>query len=261
MALATIFSQPKAGLHEEGHWIPLSDLMTGLMMVFMLVAIIFMINVEGDAKQAKTNASQAEAIAKSAEEQANLIKSIVLIYDQMRLKLYNDLYAEFAKDLPGWGAVILRDLTIRFKEPEVLFDTGKDVLKKRFIDILDDFFPRYARILSSPVYRDAIEEIRIEGHTSSMWENAPPERAYFRNMQLSQSRTRTVLEHVLELPSVSAREAWLKSHLTANGLSSSKIIRLADGREDAKASQRVEFRVKTNADDKIAEILKQAMPQ
>jgi outer membrane protein OmpA-like peptidoglycan-associated protein len=258
MAFTAVFSQRKAASHEEGHWIPLSDLMTGLMMVFMLIAIIFMVNVESDAKVAKQNAMQAQATAKSAEQQADLVKSIAVIYDQMRLKLYNDLYREFEKDLPGWGAVLFRDLTIRFKEPEVLFDTGKDVLKPRFIDILADFFPRYVRILSSPPYRNAIEEVRIEGHTSSMWENAPPERAYYKNMQLSQSRTRTVLEHVLELPSVSAQQSWLKSHLTANGLSSSKIIRLTDGREDARASQRVEFRVKTNADDKIAEILKQA---
>jgi len=261
MALAAIYSQRKGGPHEEGHWIPLSDLMTGLMMVFMLVAIIFMVHVEGDAKKTKQDALLAEATAKVAEQQANLVKSIALIYDQMRLKLYNDLYAEFAKDLPGWGAVLFRDLTIRFKEPEVLFDIGKDVLKPRFVDILNDFFPRYVRILSSRSYKDAIEEIRIEGHTSSMWENAPPERAYFYNMQLSQSRTRTVLEHVLGLPKVSAQEAWLKSRLTANGLSSSRIIRFNDGREDAKGSQRVEFRVKTNADDKIAEILKQAKLQ
>jgi outer membrane protein OmpA-like peptidoglycan-associated protein len=94
-----------------------------------------------------------------------------------------------------------------------------------------------------------------------MWENAPTERAYFKNMQLSQSRTRTVLEYVLGLPRVSVQETWLKSHLTANGLSSSKTIHLGDGREDVKSSQRVEFRVKTNADDKIAEILKQAAKQ
>ena len=142
MALAAIYSQRKGGPHEEGHWIPLSDLMTGLMMVFMLVAIIFMVHVEGDAKKTKQDALLAEATAKVAEQQANLVKSIALIYDQMRLKLYNDLYAEFAKDLPGWGAVLFRDLTIRFKEPEVLFDIGKDVLKPRFVDILNDFFPR-----------------------------------------------------------------------------------------------------------------------
>src|SRR5215470_14857204 len=151
MALAAIFPQRKGGLHEEGHWIPLSDLMTGLMMVFMLIAIIFMVHVESDAKKTTQDALRAEATAKVAEQQANLVKSIALIYDQMRLKLYNDLYAEFAKDLPGWGAVLFRDLTIRFKEPEVLFDTGKDVLKPRFVDILNDFFPRYVRsCLPSP---------------------------------------------------------------------------------------------------------------
>jgi outer membrane protein OmpA-like peptidoglycan-associated protein len=78
-------------------------------------------------------------------------------------------------------------------------------------------------------------------------------------MQLSQSRTRTVLEHVLGIQKVNGQQAWLKSHLTANGLSSSKLI-TRDGREDVRASQRVEFRVKTNADEQIGEILR-AMPR
>lgn len=235
----------KAAPSEEGHWIPLSDLMTGLMMVFMLVAIIFMLNVEAGAKK--------------REAEADLIKSIASLYDQMRSKLYDDLYREFQKDLPTWRAVLLRDLTIRFQEPEVLFDTGKDVLKAKFVAILDDFFPRYVRILTSPKYKDAVEEVRIEGHTSSIWENVPPEQAYFKNMQLSQSRTRTVLEHVLGIQQVVTQQSWLKAHLTANGLSSSKLI-TRDGKEDVRASQRVEFRVKTNADERIAEILK-AVPQ
>jgi outer membrane protein OmpA-like peptidoglycan-associated protein len=259
MALKAILLQRKPIASEEGHWIPLSDLMTGLMMVFMLVAIIFMVHIEAEHKRSTQEAVKAQADARVAEEQANLVKSIALVYDQMRLKLYHDLYLEFEKDLPAWRAVLLRDLTIRFQEPEVLFDIGKDVLKDRFIAILNDFFPRYVNILASKKYRDAIEEIRIEGHTSSIWENAPLERAYFKNMQLSQSRTRTVLEHVLGLQKVASQEAWLKSHLTANGLSSSKLI-IRDGREDVKASQRVEFRVKTNADERIAEILK-AVPQ
>jgi outer membrane protein OmpA-like peptidoglycan-associated protein len=230
---------------EEGHWIPLSDLMTGLMMVFMLVAIIFMLHVEAQAKK--------------KEAEADLVKSIASLYDQMRSKLYDDLYREFQKDLPSWRAVLLRDLTIRFQEPEVLFDTGKDVLKAKFVAILDDFFPRYVKILTSQKYKDAIEEIRIEGHTSSSWENVAPEQAYFKNMQLSQSRTRTVLEHVLGIQQVITQQPWLKAHLTANGLSSSKLI-TRDGKEDAPASQRVEFRVKTNADEQIAEILK-AVPR
>ncbi len=30
---------------DEDHWVPLSDLMTGLMMIFMLLAIVFMLKV------------------------------------------------------------------------------------------------------------------------------------------------------------------------------------------------------------------------
>jgi outer membrane protein OmpA-like peptidoglycan-associated protein len=235
---------------QEDHWIPLSDLMTGLMMIFMLVAIIFMVHVQSDAEKVKRQALD-------AEEQAKVVKSIAFIYNDMRTQLYKDLYAEFEKDLPIWGAILLKDLALRFQEPEVLFDTGKDTLKPRFTIILDDFFPRYVRILSLPKYKDSIDEVRIEGHTSSIWKNAPPERAYFENMQLSQSRTRTVLEYVLSLPQVSSQQTWLRSRLTANGLSSSKTIS-REGREDIKASQRVEFRVRTNADDRIAEILKAA---
>jgi outer membrane protein OmpA-like peptidoglycan-associated protein len=247
---------------QEEHWIPLSDLMTGLMMLFMLVAIIFMVQVQTDAKKIKSEAMAAEAQAKVAEVQANTskaqadtVKSIALIYNQLRTQLYRDLYSEFKNDLPAWGAELYPDLTLRFKEPEVLFTTGLDVIKPRFASILNDFFPRYVKILNSKKYKDAIEEIRIEGHTSSIWKDAAEDRAYFANMLLSQSRTRSVLEYVLSLPEIAGQQSWLRGHLTANGLSSSKLI-FHEGKEDIRASQRVEFRVRTNADDRIAEILK-----
>ena len=31
---------------QEGHWVAVTDLMAGLMMVFLLISIVFMINVE-----------------------------------------------------------------------------------------------------------------------------------------------------------------------------------------------------------------------
>jgi outer membrane protein OmpA-like peptidoglycan-associated protein len=237
MALNGILNkQSKASPAKEDHWIPLSDLMTGLMMMFMLVAIIFMLKVESEASK---------------------VKDVALIYNDMRMQLYRDLYVEFEKNLPDWGAELSRDLTLRFKEPNVLFDTGKDVLKPRFIEILNDFFPRYIRILSSDKYRSSIEEIRIEGHTSSVWnKSASKNEAYFLNMALSQSRTRSVLQHVLMLPQVQEQQSWLKKHLTANGLSSSKPIYHMDGTEDKEASQRVEFRVKLNADARLSGITK-----
>lgn len=237
MTLRTILNrQSKVGPLREEHWIPLSDLMTGLMMLFMLIAIIFMVKVEND---------------------ANKVKDIALIYDEMRAQLYQDLYSEFQKNLTDWGAELDRDLTFRFKEPNVLFDVGKDSLKPKFTQILNEFFPRYVKIINADKYRDSIEEIRIEGHTSSVWNsNTNANEAYFFNMALSQSRTRSTLQYVLTLPQLQKQQSWLKAHLTANGLSSSKPIYHADGTENQEGSQRVEFRVRTNADTRISEILK-----
>jgi hypothetical protein len=48
---------------------------------------------------------------------------------------------------------------------------------------------------------------------------------------------------------------WLRQFLTANGLSSSRLIRNADGTENEALSQRVEFRIRTDSDSKINTIL------
>jgi outer membrane protein OmpA-like peptidoglycan-associated protein len=228
-------------LAREDHWIPLSDLMSGLMMIFLLVAIVFMIQVQRQAKK--------------EEAQAQIVKDAATIYGDLRERLYADLNVEFKSDLPRWDAVITRDLTLRFREPSVQFDTGSAVLKPTFSAILNSFFPRYVAILSSQKYRDSIEEVRIEGHTSSSWEGLDPEHAYYQNMRLSQDRTRSVLEYVLSLPQARTHLKWILPRLTANGLSSAHRIFFPDGREDPVRSQRVEFKVRTNADERLAKIL------
>jgi len=219
---------------EQTHWIPLADLMTGLMMVFLLIAVSYMVKVEAASQH---------------------IREIAILYERMKVELYDDLKKEFEKDLPRWGAELDRDSTIRFKEPEVLFTIGSSDLKNNFKNILDDFFPRYVHILNSGKYRDAVEEIRIEGHTSSIWSNLPLDQAYFQNMRLSQDRTRSSLLYVLALPTVRYDVPWLRGRITANGLSSSKTIKSPDGSEDSERSQRVEFRVRTDAESRIAKII------
>jgi outer membrane protein OmpA-like peptidoglycan-associated protein len=251
MNLDTILRPPqRTSVHlQEEHWIPLSDLMTGLMMIFMLIAIMFMVKVEESAKAATTRAAL-------AVNDASKITRIASIYDLTKEELYRDLYNEFKTDLPAWHADLDHDLTISFHEPRILFASGRDELPDPFKRILDDFFPRYVKILGSEKYRKIIEEIRIEGHTSSKWEGKTPKEAYFLNMALSQSRTRTTLQYLLDLPTVSNQQEWLRANVTANGLSSSKVRHKEDGSEDKEGSQRVEFRVRTNADAQIADILR-----
>jgi outer membrane protein OmpA-like peptidoglycan-associated protein len=224
---------------DEEHWIPLSDLMTGLMFLFLIIALAYM------------------AQAKIEENRA---KTIAVTYDRVRQQLYQDLDREFHDDLIKWGANLdEKTLSIRFKEPEVLFEVGSDRLRPKFTNILNDFFPRYVHILTEPKYVNAIGEVRIEGYTSTIWHpGASTTEAYIGNMELSQSRTRSVLNYVLAVPSLEADRPWLMEHVTANGLSFSHLIKV-DGREDQQQSQRVEFRVRTDADEQLRRIL--ALPQ
>jgi outer membrane protein OmpA-like peptidoglycan-associated protein len=200
------------------------DLMAGLLFIFILLLM-------GALLQVQEKAEQDEEIVKR--------------YDQIKTQLYIDLQEEFKEDLTVWRATIDSTLCIRFQEPSMLFDNNLAILKPKFKEILDDFFPRYIAVLNRPKYRDNIVEIRIEGHTDSNGE-------YFHNMELSQNRTRTVLQYCFNL--MSEDEAlWAKSLITANGLSSSQPI-LINGVEDKGLSRRVEFRVRTNAEKQLEAI-------
>ncbi len=213
--------------HESDEfWISISDLMSGLMVVFLFIAVAYITN-------------------------------IAVTYEEFQSSLYDDLYDEFKDDLPRWNAELDRQtLSVRFNEPDVLFDLGESYLKPDFRAILDDFFPRYIGVLSRPEYVDEIEEVRIEGHTSSEWVNGTEGLpAYIANMELSQDRTRSVLAYVMALEGAEEHAAWLSARLTANGLSSSRLVRDSTGAEDAVRSRRVEFRVKTDAERRIFDVI------
>ena len=210
---------------ENAFSLSTGDLMAGLLFIFILLLM-------GALLQVQENAEQDEEIVKR--------------YDQIKTQLYIDLQEEFKEDLTVWRATIDSTLCIRFQEPSMLFDEGKDVLKPKFMDILNDFFPRYIEVLSRPQYKDNIEEIRIEGHTNSNG-------GYYSNMELSQDRTRAVLEYCFGLMKPNDVK-WLTGLVTANGLSSSHLILNSHGEEDKDLSRRVEFRVRTNAEKQLEDI-------
>ncbi len=221
----------------EEHWIAVSDLMSGLMMLFLLIAVMYLVIVE----------------RKNDE-----IERVVVLYEDLREELYTDLQQEFASDLPRWGAQLDEDLRLRFTNTDLLFEEGESSLRAEFANILAEFFPRYMTILASPKYREEILEIRIEGHTSSSWSQAQDsDAAYLLNMALSQERTRSTLGYLMELDAVAHEKDWLRQRLTANGLSSSQLIRSPDGFEDADRSRRVEFVVVTDAETRLSTILQE----
>jgi outer membrane protein OmpA-like peptidoglycan-associated protein len=228
---------------DNPYTLSIGDLMACLLMIFILLLSATLL--------------QLQITTGATVDRAQQVRDIANTYQNIREDLYHALYEEFKNDLPKWGAEIHKEtLTVRFREPNIYFDTGKDTLKDEFKVVLRDFFPRYLNLLHQEKYREHIDEIRIEGHTSSEWTlDAKGKDPYFLNMKLSQGRTRSVLEFCLgEIGNPDLR-TWARSKITANGLSSSKLI-MVSGVEDKEASRRVEFRVRTDAEKRIGNILK-----
>ena len=216
----------KQNSDDDSQWLPVSDLMSGLMILFLFIAVSFVLNT----------------------------KKVAEHYHDTQTQIYQALKAEFDPQLDNWKAKIDKDtLTFIFTDPEVLFKTGDAKLQQRFKTTLDEFFPRYIKVIDD--YKDSINEVRIEGHTSSEWNwNSDEDTAYFENMRLSQDRTRAVLTYVYQLPSVEKFRPWIKSHISAVGLSSSKAVRNVEGKEDKDASKRVTFRIMTNAEEQLQKL-------
>ena len=221
--------------HDDGdHWFSISDLMAGLMMVFLFISI---------------------ALMRHAYCERDRIKEIAVAYRETQVAIHDALQREFVGDLANWDATVSPDLSVAFNDPEVLFESGEAALQPRFMKILDGFFPRYLGVLET--FKDEIDEVRIEGHTSSEWVGSTGDDAYFNNMRLSQGRTRSVLEHVYSLPALMPSRAWIKAKVAAVGFSSAHAVKDPTGVELPSASRRVTIRVVTNAETKIRKILEE----
>ena len=223
---------------QGSQWLAVADLMAALMMIFLFLALLHMLQVERD------NAAHTEVRNEAAA---------------LRAAIYSVLEEEFREDLPRWNAELDRDsLTLRFREPEVLFERSSATIRPRFESILDDFMPRYAARLRP--FAEVIREVRIEGHTSSEWAGSDDAlEAYFGNMDLSQRRTRAVLEHAWGLEPLQDAD-WFRERVAAVGLSSSRRVLDAAGREDRQASRRVEFSVLTDFEARLLGSAKEGEP-
>lgn len=271
---------PDSGDYAGDQWISAADLLGGALVIILLLMLYFMMTqqeqseeqtedfqqtvsrLETELQRVQRRAASTEAELQRASAGAapttDSVKEVAVTYERKRAELFEALKQEFSADLPRWNAEIDSDLTIRFREPDILFDVGSARIKPRFVAILSNFFPRYLDTISQAEFYDAIDEVRIEGHTSSFWNRAnptPPQEAYLRNMDLSYSRSRSVLRFVMGLSEIEPNLPWLRQHLTANGLSSSQPILDADGREDWRRSQRVEFRIRTDVEQRIERVL------
>lgn len=235
-----LFSKKNIPDDDIDHWTSVADLMAGLMMVFLFISV--------------SSIRSAYLERDNVKIEKDKIEEIAIAYQENQEAIFKALTKEFDPDLRKWDAKINKNtLSFVFNSPNVLFAPGEIRIRTEFKEILNDFFPRYLNILSS--FSKDINEVRIEGHTSSLWNDSTTnDIAYFNNMRLSQGRTRSVLQHIYLLESIRGSKEWIKQHIVAVGFSSSKKI-IENNMENYERSRRVTFRVITNADTQIRQIL------
>jgi len=156
--------------------------------------------------------------------------------------LYEALMTEFGPDFEAWNAQLDKNgLVFRFKNPADLFDHGSSKLSKDYKVILDNFFPRYLKVLNE--YKDQIEEVRVEGHTSSVYKSAKNDKQrYAKNLKLSTARAVRVYDYTLKNKKTK-NLSWFKKYYKPVGMAYDNLILNENGVEDQSASRRVEFRI------------------
>lgn len=226
---------------DNSNWISLSDMMTGLMLIFLLIAILVTMQV--------VNQQRAQ-------------QQIVTDYKNTKEEIYNDLKEAFQSKEDDWGIEITRDLVVKFKNPDLLFGVDESTLKNEYEVILDQFIPLYLGIVNKSEYEDGIKEVRIEGHTADY---SPAHPTYMSTISLSQNRSNSVLEHILgnryfnEL-SAGDRDK-LRFWFSANGLGNGRTLDEAgeftyETHDNVSPnSRRVEFRILTTSEKLIDEII------
>lgn len=218
------------GEQEEGHfWPSFTDLLSAVLLCFVLIFIIMMVIKSFQIEEMKRTIDQIMGV---------------------RVNLVEDLKEEFSGSELGievdekTGAIIFSS--------DVLFDFDDTELKPEAFVFLDEFIPAYLDVLLEKGYESYISEIIIEGH-------ADRNGGYLYNLNLSQERAFSVAEYILseDFPYRNIQGA-VKEKLTVNGKS------YTDGREDkegnysAQDSRRVEFKFRLKDEeilDKTRELL------
>ncbi|MAY22484.1 MAG: hypothetical protein CMC74_06880 [Flavobacteriaceae bacterium] len=239
-------SLSKNGNNNEGNWISFSDIMTGLMVIFMFIAISFIVQVN-----------------KEKEERDIIFEE----FKATKEMLYAELENEFKEDFKKWEVELDKDLSIKFTNPDVLFASGKSEIRPYFEDILNSFLPRYFDVLLQEKYKNKIAEIRIEGHTDTDAAPTYDRDPYIGNIKLSQERSAEVLKFFrlmdyyknLEQETEFRLQFWL----TANGLSYGRTIdddkqltSVSGNPPNNEYSRRVEFKIITTSNQLVDQVIK-----
>lgn len=223
---------------KEDEWVSLSDIMTSLMLIFLFIAVYFIVSTKD-------------------------IIDFPKVFQKNEVMLHAELNKVLKNNLVNWGAELDTTGLVRFNNSQfVQFETGSSKLSPQFEKVIDEFFKNYLTVVMKPEIEKNIKEIYIEGHTSTYWSrNSSEQESYIANMNLSQARAQSTLVYLLNSPGLSVEQKkWLSKKVRAIGYSSSKPLNnvgepLNIGeKENPSKSQRVDIRVVTTTEEQIRKL-------
>jgi len=152
---------------------------------------------------------------------------------------YKKLCKIFKYEIETKKVRIKEDLTIEFIDKSLYFKTGKyklNAAQRKFLTLFDK---KLINFLSD--YKNSIETLEINGHTSSEWKNSNFQNSYLNNADLSMKRSFETLKYLFAQEDKQTQR-WLTTILQGSGLSyKDKVI--LDDKEDKVKSRRVTFKI------------------
>ena len=214
---------------QPNFWASYSDLMAGMLLVFVLLLVIALFH-----------------FAEFNEQKEKILKA-----QEVRLKSFHELQ----KRLIGSLAEEMADEPVEL-DPDtgmlrigsgILFGEGEAQLRPEGRQQLDKIFDAYIKVVLSEEFKDLVRQIEIEGHTNSNG-------TYLFNLQLSQQRALTVMTEFLSR--AGARSERLQQIVVAGGRSFAHLIRDAGGNEDPVLSRRIEIHLRLKESELFQDIYK-----
>lgn len=190
---------------HEGSYLAISDLMSGLLLVFVLLVLVLVTMLR-------------ETLEEVQEQRVVIIQALESNLEGAGID---------AEVNPETGDVSILD--------SILFDEGRADLKPAGQAFLARFIPVYSSVIfSSPAFEREIVRVVVEGHTSSGGSDAA-------NMSLSLRRADSVLQHLLtrlDYPN----EVGFQRKLLGAGRGEIDADQVLDAPADRRVVFRLEFR-------------------
>lgn len=253
-------------------WISYSDLMAGLLLVFILLLITtLLVSKEGLDKQQQLNderereLEQQRKLNTAREQELKKLRKDIADVLGVRVELLKRLKERFSV---AGGQISFDDATgaVRLGS-NILFEEGSAKLSPEGRRTLDRTLPIYFDALLGDKRLSAyVDQIVFEGHTNSNYSSGKEDsaQAFLFNLELSQNRAYAAMEHVLKSDLGTYQDAH--KLLAANGYSSSRLLYqdTPTGKEEDKAASRrleLRFRLKDEvALNRLKELLEQSDP-